>query len=279
MEQETSSIKENEIRYEDLDSPPGRRLGSGNFGRIFEGRYKNRPVAYKIMKHAIHSSIFFNEISILKSLDHECICSLYGYVRHENLMILVLEKIHGISLYHYLLYQEMDLSRKQQLGKQVLSTMVYLHNQLVLYGDLKPENIMIHPETMRHKIVDFGLSQRLESPISKVKGMVGTPGYMAPEIIQEEEYGLKVDVFAYGMVLYVLFSEQPPASPTTREYYLRSRSFRPYRKLIRWCTSEEAEYRPSFLELSMIYDQVLSQQTTDTGWWSCLLSFFFCSSV
>lgn len=94
-----------EVSYNNL-SKPKNRLGNGQFGRVFESEFESKAVVYKIMKHAIHSSIFFNEIKIMKELSHPNIPKLLGFCKENNFMCLIIEKISGIDLFHYILYYD-----------------------------------------------------------------------------------------------------------------------------------------------------------------------------
>jgi serine/threonine protein kinase len=82
---------------------PKLRLGSGQFGRVFESTYKGKQVVYKIMKHAIDPFFFYTEIKILNMLHHKSIPKLIGYVDTPSKLIIIMEKAHGITLNHLIL--------------------------------------------------------------------------------------------------------------------------------------------------------------------------------
>lgn len=102
-----------EIEYTSLNN-----LGSGTFGRVFESTLNGQTVVYKIMKHAIHSSIFFNEIDIMKRLSHRNILQLIGssVCEANKFMCIIMEKATGIDLFNYIHYYDVPDMRKKQIS-------------------------------------------------------------------------------------------------------------------------------------------------------------------
>ena len=224
---------------------PLHRLGSGNFGRVFEAVYNNDRVVYKIMKHAVHSSIFDNEVSILKNLHHPCIPKYYRHFKYDNIQLIIMEKSPGIELYNMIQMYDIPYHKKVMLGYNILDTLVYLHNNCILYLDLKPDNIMVHPETGNHQIIDFGLSVCLPTPNTLIKGKCGTKCFAAPEIIRDEQYGLSADIYSYGMLLFVLFTEKNPCKPSVRSAYLKRYTSSKMFRFIMKCLHEIPKHRSS----------------------------------
>lgn len=219
-----------EIRYNQL-CKPGSRLGSGEFGRIFESTYNGRKVVLKILKHAIHSSIFYNEIEIMRQLDHENIPQLIGYCKEESFMCLIIEKALGMDLLHYMKYYDLSVSNKIQISLQIIRTLEYIHSRGIIYRDLKPENIIIDYHKMTIKIIDFGLAIHADESDE----IAGTMGYIAPEVLEEKWYGFSADIFSYGMTLFVLWTERHPLKILHIPLYIK---FLPssIRNVIRGCT-------------------------------------------
>lgn len=96
--------------------------------------------------------------------------------------------------------KEADAAR---IFAQIMSAIDYMHRQDVAHRDVKLENILIDPDTMKVKIIDFGFCCQAKE---KLKVFCGTPSYMSPEIVSKREYfGRPADIWACGVLLYVLF--------------------------------------------------------------------------
>lgn len=98
----------------------------------------------------------------------------------------------------------------------------YLHDKMIVHRDIKPENLLVvdYPGqgTKSLKLGDFGLAQVVHEPLFTV---CGTPTYVAPEILAETGYGVKVDVWATGVIMYILLVGFPPFSSRCVSYFRR----------------------------------------------------------
>lgn len=254
-------------------SVPTHRLGSGRFGRVFETTYQGYPIALKMMKHGIDSVFFFNEIRMLTLLKHDNIPILYGYIHTDFKMGILMERVQGISLFNFVCFYEFDYKTVLHISKQIISTLRYIHSLNIIYRDLKTENIMIHPRTYHIHFVDFGLAQLLQSNTDVMTGICGTPGYMAPEIMENKYYGMSSDIFSCGVVLYVLSTIDDPSTPRKmrRRLYLQVRP--PLRTIILKCLSYDPKKRPSLYEMeSQLVEMMDSTSTNNTSsiWIKCL---------
>ena len=98
--------------------------------------------------------------------------------------------------------------------------MQYLHSQdpIIIHRDLKPGNVLV-TRKLRAKICDFGLSRHLNQTFASTVGnLVGTPGYIAPELLRAEPYNEKVDVWSFGLIFYEVFARRRPYSPQRTSY-------------------------------------------------------------
>jgi hypothetical protein len=92
----------------------------------------------------------------------------------------------------------------------LMQTIAYLHHHRIVHRDLKPENLLLYAEDDTSiKIADFGFAERTDGFIS-LKTQCGTPGYVAPEILLDQPYGKAVDMWAIGVIMYVLLGGYPP---------------------------------------------------------------------
>ena len=92
-------------------------------------------------------------------------------------------------------------------AKQILSAMLYLHENRILHRDLKPQNILLYKDQV--KICDFGFAKKMSASTNFLQSLKGTPLYIAPEIIREKPYTHKVDVWSFGIILFELFTGNP----------------------------------------------------------------------
>lgn len=262
-----------EIEYENLPKP-GNRIGSGAFGRIFESSMGNKKVVYKIMKHAVHSSIFYNEIKIMNRLKHPNIVNIIGYTisKKNNLMCIVMDKAIGIDLFDYIHYHDVSSSRKSKISFEMINTLTYIHSKNIIYRDLKPENIIVDLVSGNIKFIDFGIAVIIEPTKKSVRGFAGTLGYMAPEIIKEHDYDFSADIYSYGMTLFFMWSETTPKKRSLMPYYLR-KTPRKYCDLIYRSTSIQPGQRPTSCDILTKTDFTVSSRSPGReGGFFC----FFC---
>jgi len=140
-----------------------------------------------------------------------------------------------------------------------------------MYRDLKPDNIVIDPNRRHHVLVDFGLAVQCASMTECVEGMVGTPGYMAPEIYREETYGFPVDIYSLGMTLYFLFTyREPERMSVLRSVLKRSEIPKGIQSIILDCLWTSASRRPTaarlYHELSDLYHRLQPNGIVKKKW-------------
>ena len=186
------------------------------FGRIKTAKSKRTSelIAIKILsksqiiksKQEPHIS---NELNILSEINHPSIISFLSFNQDEKYLYLAFEFIQGGDLFNLLRVENrFPLEKAQFYAGQIVFVLDYLHSKNIIYRNLKPENILLNKNGYV-KISDFGLSKVIED---RTYTMCGTPGYLAPEIILNKGYGLSVDWWAFGILLYEMICGVDPFS-------------------------------------------------------------------
>lgn len=152
-----------------------------------------------------------NEINILKVLDHPHIIRLHEIWEWNDVCFLVLEYCRGGELFHFILERKHLTEREAALiMKQLLSALMYLHNNNISHRDIKPENFMLKSkgDPSCVKMIDFGLSKDFSGQ-DTMSTMSGSPYYIAPEVFLQN-YNSKIDIWSLGVVLYIMLSGKVP---------------------------------------------------------------------
>ena len=158
------------------------------------------------------------EIRILKLVNHANVIKLEAVYETSTQYLLVLQLITGGELFEQIVeithYSEADASR---IVRQILEGVDHMHKNLIVHRDLKPENLLLSSKedpNAKVLITDFGLSAIMVSAEERLKRAVGTPGYLAPEVLftldTDEGYGLEVDAWGIGVIMYILLCGYPP---------------------------------------------------------------------
>jgi len=158
------------------------------------------------------------EVDILSKVHHPNIIKLEEVFETSEKVFMIMEIIQGGELFDKIVelqsYTEKDASH---LVAQILSAVDHLHENGIVHRDLKPENLFLSSkeDDAQVKVGDFGLSTFLPTDGSKLTKAVGTPGYIAPEILQTldenlDGYGKEVDLWSVGIIMYILLCGFPP---------------------------------------------------------------------
>ncbi|XP_057186563.1 serine/threonine-protein kinase DCLK2 isoform X4 [Triplophysa rosa] len=194
----------------------GKVIGDGNFAVVKEcvERCTGKEFALKIIdknKCRGKEHLIENEVAVLRRVKHPNIIMLIEEVDTPTELYLVMELVKGGDLFDAITsstkYTERDASA---MVFNLAAALKYLHRMSIVHRDIKPENLLVceYPDgTKSLKLGDFGLATVVEGPLYTV---CGTPTYVAPEIIAESGYGLKVDIWAAGVITYILLCGFPP---------------------------------------------------------------------
>ena len=258
------------LSHDDLSF--GELVGSGGCGEVYLGKCRgiNEPVAIKklfvVEMDETNLNLFAREVKIHAIIQHNFLVPLVGFTLSFPFTI-VTKYVPNGSLYDALhsLQSEKALTptNKTCIAYAVASGMDYLHRRGVIHRDLKSPNVLLD-ENMLPKICDFGLSRTHKLATSMTKA-VGTPQWMAPELVNGKEYDDSIDVYSYGVVLWEMLTNQIPYSgmdtyqivyalsvnSSENEELLSIPEDAPelLAKLIRACLSFKPGKRPKFSEI------------------------------
>ncbi len=186
-----------------------RQIGQGSFGKVYLGSYFGTKVAIKkiIVKDEREMVLIKREVDMLKDVRHPNIVSFYGICKQDDALLLVQEFVPCGELYKLLKDDKVEIDWKLSfsIAKDTAAGMSYLHSRGVVHRDLKSENLLVD-EHWRIKICDFGLARIPRKSTRPLTHKIGTPFFMAPEVIQGKTYDEKADVFSFGIVVLELIS-------------------------------------------------------------------------
>ncbi|XP_039532460.1 calcium/calmodulin-dependent protein kinase type II subunit beta isoform X19 [Pimephales promelas] len=153
------------------------------------------------------------EARICRLLKHPNIVRLHDSISEEGFHYLLFDLVTGGELFEDIVareyYSEADASHCIQ---QILEAVLHCHQMGVVHRDLKPENLLLASKCKNAavKLADFGLAIEVQGDQQAWFGFAGTPGYLSPEVLRKEAYGKPVDIWACGVILYILLVGYPP---------------------------------------------------------------------
>ncbi|ETV98268.1 TKL protein kinase [Aphanomyces invadans] len=244
----------------------GRVIGEGAFGKVHEGKWRDRPVAVKLLIcQDLRADIleeFQSEVEIMSVLRHPNICRLLGACMDPPNRCLVVELLPRGSLWGVLrTSRSIDEARRIGFINDTAKGMSYLHNfqPPILHRDLKSPNLLVDCH-YAIKISDFGLS-RVKAHVQTMTGNCGTVQWMAPEVLGNQKYTEKADVFSFGIVIWECVTGECPYDGMTQiqaALGVLNRNLRPVvpktcppflAQLMKACWARQPELRPSFLQI------------------------------
>lgn len=302
----TTVIKE-QVNLEDYTPGEGRnsykKIGGGSFGDVYEaynkkdGKLCAAKVFIKKFENPKQRLNFFREIDILKKLDCPLIVKLYGY--NMNSLIQPISELptlfmefatHGTlsnmiqQEYNKHAHPKWNNTTKMKTIIGITRAMAYMHSQLYLHRDLKTENIFFD-ENYEPKIGDFGCSRKIDkqNSVNLTLG-VGSPIYMAPEILlgSNPQYSWEVDVYSFAIVLYQIITGKPDTKVYEDKYlknlflfqnYMIKEDIRPklpedldenLKMLLSRCWSSRVNDRPSFNFIFSVLKATFEQEHPPT---------------
>lgn len=193
------------------------KIGEGSTGMVYaaldleNNNAENNLVAVKKMN--LHKQqrreLLFNEVVIMRDYQHNNIVDMYGSYLIEDELWVVMEYLDGGALTDIVTKTRMDENQIATVCKSVLKALAFLHANGVIHRDIKSDSILLSKDG-RVKLTDFGFVAQVSADLQKRKSLVGTPYWMAPEIISRLPYGTEVDIWSLGIMIIEMMDGEPP---------------------------------------------------------------------
>lgn len=205
-------LQDDKVSMEDLTLV--KQLGKGMFGVVLLAHNYNKKISYAL-KSVHRSSIEEFKISenlllerkILMLIDHPFIVKLVKTFKDQQRVYFLMELVQGMDLFDVIRqFPVMDEDKSMFYMACLVLIIEHLHERNIIYRDLKPENIMVDDEGYA-KLIDFGTAKIIKG---KTNTVVGTPQYMAPEILKASGYSLEADLWSLGIILYEFICNSVP---------------------------------------------------------------------
>ncbi|HOX45354.1 MAG TPA: LpqB family beta-propeller domain-containing protein [Myxococcota bacterium] len=199
-------------------------LGEGGMGQVVRARdlALDEEIALKfvrpeLMRDAEAIARLKREVKLARAITHPNVCRIHEFQEMDGVAFLCMELLRGQTLQAALQGQPpLPVARLLELAGGITAGLHAAHAQGVIHRDLKPANIMLEERTGRVVLMDFGIAE-----LAAVRGglqdssVLGTPEYMAPEQVRGDPVGPATDVYALGVILYLLATGQPPHQADT----------------------------------------------------------------
>lgn len=262
------------------------KIGAGFFSEVFKVRHRQsgQIMVLKMNKLISNRANMLREVQLMNRLSHPNILRLMGVCVHQGQLHALTEYINGGNL-EQLLDSAVPLSWsiRVKLALDIACGLRYLHSKGIFHRDLTSKNCLVRCEANGYTAVvgDFGLAEKIptysEDSEKEPLAVVGSPYWMAPEVLRGEIYNEKADVFAYGIILCETIARipaDPDYLPRTENFGLDVATFctmvaidcpAAFLQLAFHCCSMEPTSRPSFLEITQCLEGILQHQPGAEG--------------
>ncbi|XP_071323422.1 serine/threonine-protein kinase PAK 6-like isoform X2 [Trachinotus anak] len=178
------------------------KIGEGSTGVvcITRERHSGRQVAVKMMdlRKQQRRELLFNEVVIMRDYRHQNVVEMYRSALVEEELWVIMEYLQGGALTHIVSETRLNEEQIATVCESVLQALTYLHAQGVIHRDIKSDSILLT------------LDGRISKNVPKRKSLVGTPYWMAPEVISKTPYGTEVDIWSLGIMVVEMVDGEPP---------------------------------------------------------------------
>uniref|UniRef100_A0A665UCA1 non-specific serine/threonine protein kinase n=1 Tax=Echeneis naucrates TaxID=173247 RepID=A0A665UCA1_ECHNA len=206
------------------------KVGEGSTGVVCTAREKHsgRQVAVKMMdlRRQQRRELLFNEVVIMRDHRHRNVVQMFRSALVEDELWVVMEFLQGGALTHIISQTRLDEQQVATVCLSVLQALTYLHSEGVIHRDIKSDSILLTLDG-QVKLSDFGFCAQISENVPKRKSLVGTPYWMAPEVISKAPYGPEVDIWSLGIMVVEMVDGEPPYfsdTPITAMKKLRDQS-------------------------------------------------------
>ncbi|KAD3641117.1 hypothetical protein E3N88_30341 [Mikania micrantha] len=267
----------------------GPKIGEGAHAKVYEGKYKNKIVAIKLVNKgdtpeeiAKIEGRFVREVAMLSKVQHKNLVKFIGACK-EPMMVIVTELLTGGTLRKYLVNMrpnELDTHVAIGFALDIARAMECLHSHGIIHRDLKPENLLLTADHKSVKLADFGLA-REESLTEMMTAETGTYRWMAPELYstvtlrhgEKKHYNHKVDAYSFAIVLWELMHNKLPfegMSNLQAAYAAAFKNVRPsaddlqedLAHIVTSCWQEDPNARPNFTQIIQMLHHYLSKNAS-----------------